>query len=800
MARAFNVRGMLTVLLVAGLYLAAGYVGLPFSITHSAVSPVWPASGVALAALLVLGGGYWPGIFLGTLTFTVLRGSPLGACLGIAVSSTLEAVLALGVLRRMGFSPALERVRDVVWLILASVGSSWVSALLGVLSLKLSGALGPQAFEKAALVWWAGDALGMLVVVPAALLMWQRRPLERKGEALLLGACILLLCWEVFHGGFLNPRIARAEPSLFVPLCLWASLRFGPRGTAFATLLITVMSIWGSVTGRSPFADGAEGSHLLVDQLFITVHSIAGLSLAAVSAERSNALARLELMAAALRDVSEGVAISQVTPQGPRIVYANEAYRALVGAPRADVVGASPSTHVGQMEPGARQRVETALSEALPFRGDVSLARQDGKRLYSELQLSPVRDEAGEPTHLVSTHRDVTATHEMRARLLATERIAAVGTLAAGVGHEINNPLAYLTMNLDAAAKELSRSGTASRAVSASVRNAQEGAERIRLLVQDLQTFSREGSEERRPVELLAVVAPALRMTRHVLGSRARLVEEYGSVPRVMGSEARLGQVLLNLLVNAMQSIPDGNAGQHEVRVRTGKAPDGRALVEVSDTGQGIHPQVLPHIFEPFFTTKPSGEGTGLGLSICHQIIRAHEGELLVRSEPGQGSVFTVLLPAAPWEAVDTVPQRMSKAMEAQDASKARRGRILIIDDEPRMAQSMRLLLEPSHDVVTTTRGSEALEWVSAGQRFDVVVCDLQMPETTGMDIHAWLTLREPELAERLVFISGGACTATAREFLRTVRNQVLEKPVRPEVLLATIDAALEPGVMRTGS
>ncbi|SEL35621.1 PAS domain S-box-containing protein [Stigmatella aurantiaca] len=801
MAQAFTLRGLRNMLCVAVLYLAAGYVSVPFAIFPDAVSPVWPASGVAVAALLWLGWAHWPGIFLGTLAFTVLRGSPWPACLGMSVGSTLEALFALWALRRLGFSPLLERVRDVVSLILVAVGCPLVSSLVSVFSLSLSGALAGPSFLAVATVWWAGDALGVLVVVPAALLMWQRRPLAHRAEALGLGVAVLLLGWEVFHGGVLDARIARAEPSLFVPVCIWAALRFGPQGTALTTLFITVMSIWGTVTGNSPFTEGTEGGHLLVSQLFITVHSVAGLLLAAVSAERSNALARLELLDAALRDVGEGVTISKVTPEGPRIVYANATYHALVGAPPEEVHGASPSKHVSEMAPGARQRVEEALARALPFRGEVPLARRDGQRLYSELQLSPVRDAAGVPTHLVSMYRDVTATHEMRARLLAAERIAAVGTLAAGVGHEINNPLAYLTMNLDAVARELGRGSAVSRAVYGHMRNAQEGAERIRLLVQDLRTFSREGREEHQRVDLLAVVAPALRMTRHVLGSRARLVEEYGPVPRVMGSEARLGQVLLNLLVNAMQAIPDGSMAQHEVRVRTGRALDGRALVEVSDTGRGIHPQVLPHIFEPFFTTKSSEEGTGLGLSICHQIIQAHAGELLVRSEPGRGSVFTVLLPAAPSEGeVNTLPQRMSTAVETQERAAARRGRVLIIDDEPRLAQSMRLLLEPSHDVVTTTRGSEALEWVSAGQRFDVVVCDLQMPGTTGMDIHAWLTLREPALAERLVFISGGACTAAAREFLRTVRNQVLEKPVRPDVLLATIDAAMEPGVLRTGS
>jgi CheY-like chemotaxis protein len=164
-----------------------------------------------------------------------------------------------------------------------------------------------------------------------------------------------------------------------------------------------------------------------------------------------------------------------------------------------------------------------------------------------------------------------------------------------------------------------------------------------------------------------------------------------------------------------------------------------------------------------------------------------------MQSEPNEGAVFTVLRPVASREGARRAPERREAPPQSCLAAAARRGRILVIDDEPRMAQSMRLLLEPSHDVVTTTQGSEALALVLAGQRFDVVLCDLQMPETTGMEVYARLREKEPALAERLVFISGGAYTQAARDFIRSVRNTVLEKPVRPEVLLATIDATMPP-------
>jgi PAS domain S-box-containing protein len=791
--RTYGVCGILEMLALAGVYLLAGWAGLRFSIHHNLASPVWPAAGVGLVALLRLGVSRWPGLLLGAWLVTQVGELPLVAALGVAAGNTLEAVLGVLLLRRLDFSVKLQRLQDVVALTVGvALGCMLSNALVSTVSQVLAGRVHWEEFARTAWMWWGADMLGIIVVAPVLLMLQQLQQLERRVEAVALAITTLLVCREVFLGGWI-PGTAYAETLFFFPLAVCAALRFGTHGTAFTSLLIAVLSIWGTVQGLGPFEREPPERALLLVQLVIAINTITGLMLAAVISERRNLVKRLELLAAAAQGVSEGVVISEVTPQGPRVAFANVAFRSMVGRPLEELVGRSLRETLGELDPETRQRLEETLSQSAPFRGQVLFKRQDGTRVRSELQRSPMRDAAGQVTHLVSIHRDVTATEELRARMVAAERVATVGMLAAGVGHELNNPLAYLELSLAGVARGLGQSGAGMSEALTCLRGAQEAAERIRVIVQDLRMFTRDDGEAREPVNLTEVVATALRMTRHLLLHRARWVEDYGPVPRVLGSEARLVQVLVNLLVNAAQAIPEGAPERHEVRVRIDTAPDGWARVEVADTGVGIAADVLPHLFEPFFTTKSQQGGTGLGLSICQQIIRAHRGEIHVQSAPSRGSVFTVLLPAASGEEASLAPEPCGAQPAAALSVAARRGRILIVDDEPRLVQSMRLLLESSHDVVTTTRGSEALAMVSAGQRFDVVVCDLQMPETTGMDVYARLREQVPELAERLVFISGGAYTQAARDFIRSVRNRVLEKPVRPEVLLATIDAAMAP-------
>ncbi|WP_240356231.1 MASE1 domain-containing protein [Myxococcus eversor] len=780
-------------LVLAGVYLAVARLGLSMSTVGGNVSPVWPPTGVALAALVLRGPLLWPGIYLGAFLATASTGVPLSVALGVATGNTLATVLGALLTRRLRMDADLSRIRDVVVLCVgAGAVCTGVSSLVGPLCLLLGGVLPAEVLGRAVWVWWVGDLMGVLVVAPPLLLLSRPTWPHRAGEALALAGLTTVLGASIFLFRNLQPGFAHAASFLLFPMSALAALRFGPRGAAMATLAISMVAITGTVRGQGPFSSGNVEQDLLVLQLFVVVNAVTGQLLAAASEERRRAVEKLQLLATTVRGVHEGVFIAEVEGPGKlRTVFANEALGLLLGRAPEELVEQDPCKLYGDQDPRLCHRLNAALLAGESLCVETTVPRKDGRVVSTEVLLSPVRATGGDVSHFVATHRDITATKELQARLVAAERVAAVGTLAAGVGHEINNPLAYLVLNLESATRALTEGGMlGQRDAQVSVRSALEGAERIRLIVRDLQVFSRQGDQDRTLVDLNALVPPAVRIISHALRHRARLVEEFGPVPKVLGSEARLGQVLLNLLVNAMQAVPEGNPSLHEVRVRTSTDVSGRARVDVVDTGMGISAQVMSRIFEPFFTTKPTGEGTGLGLAICQQIVRTHGGELEVRSEEGKGSIFTMLLPAAPVQ-VEVPPRPVARGKPVVPST-GRRGRVLVVDDEPRLAQSMRLLLEPYHDVVMTTRGSEALALVSAGHRFDVILCDLQMPEVDGATLYRRLGVMAPELTRRVVFISGGAYTAEMRDFIETVPNVVLEKPVRPEVLMASVDAALD--------
>jgi signal transduction histidine kinase len=380
---------------------------------------------------------------------------------------------------------------------------------------------------------------------------------------------------------------------------------------------------------------------------------------------------------------------------------------------------------------------------------------------------------------------------KMQEQLLISDRMASVGTLAAGVAHEINNPLAALIANVDFALEELSRLESDSpRApeMRAPLQDAREAADRVRMIVRDLKVFSRSGDEERRgPVDLKQVLESSLRMAWNEIRHRARLEKEYGDVPPAWGNESRLGQVFLNLVVNAAQALPEGRSDQNEIRVVT-RAVNSNVVVEIRDTGTGIPAEVLPHIFDPFFTTKPAGVGTGLGLAICHRIVTGLGGTIEVSSKLGEGTVFTVTLPTLPAarEKGGTNP-----ALPAFASAQGGRGRILVIDDEPMINAILRRMLGRDHEVMSASSVREALERLKKGERYDLILCDLMMPEMTGMDLHAELVRTSPALAERLIFMTGGAFTPAAREFLDDVPNARVEKPFDVQNLRALIQTLL---------
>jgi CheY-like chemotaxis protein len=242
----------------------------------------------------------------------------------------------------------------------------------------------------------------------------------------------------------------------------------------------------------------------------------------------------------------------------------------------------------------------------------------------------------------------------------------------------------------------------------------------------------------------------------------------------------------LKNLVNCAQAIPEGNATQHTVRVRSFRDGD-RVHVEVKDTGCGIAPEVRAHIFDPFFSTKPVGTGMGLGLSICHGIVQSFGGEIgVVETEVGVGTTFRVSLRVA-WPSEEISMVTPAPVVVPPAVSAPRRARVLVVDDEVHVLYALNRLLRRDHDVTLAVGGYEALQKIEH-ERYDVILCDLMMPEMSGMDLFGAVKEVAAEQAERFVFMTGGAFTPRAQEFLAAIGDaRTLEKPVRKEELLGRI-------------
>ncbi len=409
------------------------------------------------------------------------------------------------------------------------------------------------------------------------------------------------------------------------------------------------------------------------------------------------------------------------------------------------------------------------------------LIGRSGEVVYVEVIGLPIHFD-GVPATLAHA-RDMTERRRLEDELRAADRLASVGRLAAAVGHEINNPLAYVVGNLDLLDALLKGDVDAQSAVEARrlLADARDGAERVRGIVRDLKLFSKRDDDAKRAIDVRKVLESSLGIAWNEIRHRARVVKDYGDTPAVHGSEARLGQVFLNLLVNAAQAIPEGNAERHEVRVTTRFETPSAVVVEIRDTGVGIPPDVLRHVFEPFFTTKPAGAGTGLGLAICQTLVTSAGGTIAVDSEVGKGTRVRVTLPASNDQPSSSEPQPSAPPTSEP------RYRLLIVDDEPRVAITLRHLLS-EHEVTIVSSGREAIDQLGkADTYFDAILCDLMMGDLTGMDVFEVIKLARPGMQKRMIFMTGGAFTPRASTFVSTIENPCLEKPFPLDDLMRAI-------------
>lgn len=364
-----------------------------------------------------------------------------------------------------------------------------------------------------------------------------------------------------------------------------------------------------------------------------------------VSAGLTLGARQTRLQAAALDAAAHGIFL---TDGAGRIQWMNSAFRAMTGYGD-ELLGKTPrALKSGRHDLGFYQAMWQTILGGRRWVGEVVNRRRDGALITCANSITPVRLDDEGTLHFVAVTQDVSGRRELEARLKVSERMASIGTLAAGVAHEINNPLGFIKSNLGFVREHLSHdpSGAAREALRA-LDEASFGAVRVEKIVAGLETFCGVPAGWQQAVHVGPPLEYALSIAESALHRRARVVVALGTTPPVYASEDRLAQVFLNLLLNAAQAIPSGRATEHEVRVATSTTPEGQVLVEISDTGCGMSADVKARLFSPFFTTKAVGAGTGLGLFVCHNFVAAMGGEIAVESEPGAGSTFRVLLPAA---------------------------------------------------------------------------------------------------------------------------------------------------------
>jgi PAS domain S-box-containing protein len=376
----------------------------------------------------------------------------------------------------------------------------------------------------------------------------------------------------------------------------------------------------------------------------------------------------------------------------------------------------------------------------------------------------------------------------MSNRIVQGEKLAALGTLTAGIAHEINNPLAALVPNLQLIQSAMSewaannKSGAAAGAaldeVPAMIAECIEAAERIHRITKSMTKHGHAGTPVRRSAHVETVLDSSANLIESQARSRVRVIRDYGATPAIALNETELGQAFLNVLVNALQAVQMTANPDPWIRIRTASEAGGIA-VSIENNGPPIPPELKHKIFEPFFTTKGVGEGTGLGLSITHDMILRHGGYVEARNKPDAPTCFYFWLPLKTGD-VQKAPS---------DTPAARRGlRLLVVDDESLILRSYQRIFAARHQLAEAHDGLEALAIIERDQDFDLIVCDLLMPRMSGIGLYRELEKRFPKLVSRVVFVTGGTMDEEARKFLEMVPNKRAYKPLQPNELLELVD------------
>ena len=793
-----------TLVALAAVYYAAARLGLRYASIGQSVSLIWPPSGVAFAALVLVGYRYWPGVTLGAFLANAATSIPLPATVAIACGNTLGALVAAAVLRRRaGERPELGDLRTVRNLVLlAAPLGALLSAVFGSLSLSLTGSL-PTDLSTSVAVWFAGDLLGMLVVSPV-LLAWATPRHDGESTRRLLE--LLLLCAgtaaaaEIGLGRLGSTFLGEVHyPYLLFPFVIWAALRFGTRGASLMTLTLAAVAVWRTVQGGSPFVGGTSLNTLFGLACYLAVVAVAGLGLAAaVHWERAKATQALSESEARLRRALDAARMGTWVWSVERNALTwDDNMRQLYGLARGDPM-TSYEDFLARVHPEDRafvaETVRKVLEEGRDLDYDFRIVLPDGRTRWISDQGELHRDGEGRPLYLTGVCTDVTERRMTEERLRQAHRMESVGRLAGGVAHEANNQMSVVL----GAAHFILRRADVPEAVRADAEFIQKAAERTAAVTAQLLAFSRRQVLKPEVLNLNRLVTAWEPVLRRLMGEDCgvslNLSPDLGAVRADPG---QLEQVLLNLALNARDAMPRGGRivietfqtviTEADARMKPGTAtrPGSYVVLAFSDTGHGMDKETLSHIFEPFFTTKGVGQGTGLGLSTVYGIVKQSDGYIWAYSEPGHGTTFKMYLPVKTAGAV-AAPLEPSALVRSKAGE-----RILVVEDEASVRYMMKRTLEDAgYEVIDAGSAEEALDVIQTGDGFHLVVTDVVMPRKNGRELAEELKQVRPGVP--VLFTSGYTDGEIARRGLLEPGAAFIQKPLTPTALVRAVRTRLE--------
>ena len=609
---------------VGSIYVGAAKLGLALSVAHGLITPVWAPTGIALASMVLFGRRLWPAILLAAFIANATSGASIPVAVAIAVGNTLEAVVGSSLLARARFRPTLDRVRDVLALILlGAVVSTAVSATMGVTALWIANDQS-ASYGYSWFLWWTGDAMGNLLVAPFLLVLLTAPllsivPRSRRVEATALVALLGGLSAIVFLAGYWR------YPHLLFPLFIWATLRFRQVGAVTSSLIVAAIAIAGAVSGNTPLNGESPTEVVLILEGLLAGIAISVLILGAVIAERGDAEDQL----AEAQEVAH-VGSWSWDIDADRVTWSAELYR-LYGI--ADGTQMTYESFLDVVHPDDRDRmrraVEQGLADARPFALDHRAFSPDGRVRWLHGRGRVVLDASGRPVRMLGIGQDVTE----RKRLDELR-----DTILSAVSHELRTPLTAI-IGFAQTLKERTLEPTLRAAL---IDNLFVQAQRLERLLADLLDLDRLRHGFVRPkfaqtdiASLVEQVVAAHRDHVHPIALQTQLAHAAVDASKVE-------RIVDNLLVNAVRHTPTGT----EIAVRV--APyDGGVVIAVDDRGSGVAQEDREAIFEPFHRGARSDHvtGTGIGLSLVAQFTALHGGRAWVQDNPGGGASFRVFLP-----------------------------------------------------------------------------------------------------------------------------------------------------------